>query len=325
MISTFKKRWQLFSDSIDTADPNIYSQGQKFRFYLQFLIMRIFAGTYMIDYLQYKFYEKNRYGRKRFIEYQRLHKIMDIANAPEKNIIFDSKMLFNQRFSKFLGREWLSIKDSSYNEFLDFLKRNKRIFVKPEIGSFGDGVAIIEYDQDREYHDVYEKLIATESIVEGIVSQTKELAEFNESSLNTLRIVTLIDKTGKSRVMFALLRVGRKGKIADNFHHEGIAAKVDLETGIVNTTGINRNFTRYTIHPDSKKPIVGFEIPKWKELLDFAIELSRQVPETRYVGWDIAINEQGQPICIEGNRGADPDVTQVTDKEGKYYAIMELL
>lgn len=319
MLATFKKRWKLFGESIEKAEPGIYSDKTKLWFYIKFLFLRATKGVYMIDFIQYKFYERNRFGRKRFVEYQSLHWIMEKCNDVKSDELFDSKKLFNERFEKFLGRPWLSIKDSTYEEFVAFLKENDEIFVKPEVGSFGDGIEILRYQENHDYHDKYEKLVRSESIAEGLVKQAKEFSEFNESSLNTMRIVTLIDKNGQSNIMVALVRLGRKGKVADNFHHYGIAAKIDIETGVVNTTGVDREFARYTVHPDSNKVIPGFKIPKWDEIKARVIELSKQVPQTRYVGWDISLDENYNIICIEGNRGADPDVTQVTDQVGKYF------
>lgn len=50
----------------------------------------------------------------------------------------------------------------------------------------------------------------------------------------------------------------------------------------------------------NKKKIVGFEIPKYKEVIDFVKELGVVVPKVRYVGWDIAITNNG-PVVVEGN------------------------
>lgn len=313
----------MFKESIEKAEPGIYSILKVFKFYIFFLFLRAFKGLYMIDFIQYKFYERNRYGRKKFIEYQSLHRLMDAVNSKDTNIVFDNKSIFNKRFSKFLNRDWISVKDVTFEEFEKFMKDHDRIFFKPEIASFGDGVEILTCDDD--LSEAYKRLKRSEAIGEEIVIQAEELAEFNDTSLNTLRVVTLIDKNGKSNIMFALLRTGRKGKIADNFHHYGIASKIDIETGYICTTGVDREFQRYTIHPDSKKPIVGFKIPEWDAIKEFAIELSQQVKETRYVGWDIAIDKDYNICCIEGNRGADPDVTQVTDQMGKYYDVMKMI
>lgn len=144
------------------------------------------------------------------------------------------------------------------------------------------------------------------------------MAAFNNTAVNTIRVVTLICADDSVRIMAAVLRLSRKGKFADNFHHDGIASLIDVETGIVNTTGVDRKWNRYTIHPDSRKPIVGFQIPRWFEVVDMVKKAARVHPEVRYVGWDVTIKSSGEIVLIEGNPGADPDVTQIEDQVGKW-------
>ena len=46
--------------------------------------------------------------------------------------------------------------------------------------------------------------------------------------------------------------------------------------------------------------IVGFKVPKYKEAVKLALKASKVVKEIRYVGWDVAITNDG-PCIIEGN------------------------
>lgn len=56
----------------------------------------------------------------------------------------------------------------------------------------------------------------------------------------------------------------------------------------------------YTYHPDTNIKLVGFQIPKWNEAVETAINLAKQVPDVRYVGWDLALTADGW-VMIEGN------------------------
>lgn len=53
---------------------------------------------------------------------------------------------------------------------------------------------------------------------EEVVSQHNEIAEFNGSSVNTLRIVTMLCADDTVKIMAAVIRLGRSGQIVDNFH-----------------------------------------------------------------------------------------------------------
>lgn len=318
-------RFQEFSQMIDLASPGIYSRNEKYLLFMDFLRQRIFNGTFMIDYVQYRFYERNRRGRRRFVEYQRRHEIMRLCNAPEKDPLFDVKTSFNETFAAFMGREWLTTENLSLEDFESFFRKHGRIFVKPQIGSFGHGVSFYEMQDNTDVASIYETIMATPSLIEEFIEQEASFAAFNSSSLNSVRIVTLVTRQGEPLVMAAVLRTGRIGKIADNFHHHGIASQIDIDTGIVVTRGVDRDFQRYTLHPDSKIPLCGFQVPHWDRMTEFAKRLALVVPETRFVGWDIALNRDGQPVCIEGNRGADLDVAQTTDLIGKYHMFKRLI
>lgn len=169
---------------------------------------------------------------------------------------------------------------------------------------------------ETELKKLYQEYKKNACIAEQIIIQHPELEKFNLDSVNTIRVVTLMCADGMPKVMAAVLRLGRKGKTADNFHHYGIAATVEPEKGIVNAPGIDRDFKRYIVHPDSGRQIIGFQIPSWDMVVSLVNKAATVIPEVRYVGWDVAIDCNGVPQLIEGNYGADPDVTQMPCREG---------
>ena len=272
----------------------------------------------LIDYVQYRFYFKRRIERDQFITHGKLLKIIKICNDPKSRIFFDQKPLFNQEFKDYLGRDWLDTKVCSKEEFYSFCKRNSTLFCKSPDGMFGKGIDIIHLANVSDLDRFYDTCKKNKILLEEVLEQDCELAAFNNTAVNTIRVVTLICADDSVRIMAAVLRLSRKGKFADNFHHDGIASLIDVETGIVNTTGVDRKWNRYTIHPDSRKPIVGFQIPRWFEVVDMVKKAARVHPEVRYVGWDVTIKSSGEIVLIEGNPGADPDVTQVEDQIGKW-------
>ena len=67
---------------------------------------------------------------------------------------------------------------------------------------------------------------------------------------------------------------------------------------------------------DTGKPITGFQIPYWPEVLDLAERALRHIDGINFVGWDICVTEDG-PIIIEGNSGpALADVQLLYSYEG---------
>ena len=55
---------------------------------------------------------------------------------------FINKVDFNEKFSKYLGRDWLFVKSADQrDEFAEFIKGKEDFILKPVDGTHGDGVA----------------------------------------------------------------------------------------------------------------------------------------------------------------------------------------
>src|SRR5690606_36587604 len=121
----------------------------------------------------------------------------------------------------------------------------------------------------------------------------------NPSSVNSLRVITVLCEDGSVKVIGACLRMGNGEKYADNFHHGGISALVDVKTGIVTTPGSNGKSEKFILHPKTGKKIIGFEIPHWDKVIETINVVAKQIPTVRHVGWDIAISKDGHVVIIE--------------------------
>lgn len=294
---------------------------EKLRLMADVLWERIKYGTEIQDYFQYEFFKLKNRERRNYMTLTKLRYIMRMCNDPSKRIIFDDKALFNQTFSDYLYRDWLDLTVASYQEFEDFIRKHPLFFVKARMGMFGKHAGKYvagEHGGTAGIQVLYKDLQEKGCLVEELISQHPLLENFNNSSVNTLRIVTLLSSEKKLKIMSAVLRIGRAGKTVDNFHYFGIAATVDVDTGIVNSPGIDREFKRYIVHPDSKEQIIGFRIPSWDKAVDLISRAALEVPEVRYIGWDVAIDSNGKAQLIEGNYGADPDITQIPCRVGKW-------
>ena len=316
MENTNKSRFERldrFIRSQINPNPSLFLKAKVF---LDVLWERLRYDNELIDYEQYRFYFKSRPERNRFVTHGKLLEIMKVCNDPESRKIFDDKVLFNQYFKDYLGRESLDAREASLDDISTFINKHQNVFAKDPKGMFGKGIFMLKASE------LDDKVLTTikshDYLLEEVVSQHEALAAFNPDSVNSLRVVTLRKASGEIEIMCAVQRIGRKGRVADNFHHEGIAALIDIKTGIIYTQGVDRHWNRYTLHPDSKVPIVGFKIPYWEEVKNLVLEAAQVHPEVRYVGWDVAIGPEGKLMIIEGNPGADPDVTQIPDQVGKW-------
>ena len=131
------------------------------------------------------------------------------------------------------------------------------------------------------------KEIHESTIVEEIVYNCPELNIINNSSLNTIRVVTCIDSCKNCHIIGAFLRTGRKGAIIDNLLGGGTCYPINLETGIIDGKGRDAKGNYYIEHPTSHITMIGYKIPSFQEVIEYAKQLALHLPNARYVGWDI--------------------------------------
>lgn len=292
---------------------------QKFIILADLAFSIIIFGCGITDYFQYRFYGRSYQDRKTFMVHRQRMWLVRRFNDRKDREIFDNKAAFNRKFSSFLGREWLEPAESALDQFTAFAFRMQKFMVKPIRGSHGIGVEVLRVSEIADLPALFEKLKTRCLIVEELIEQHEDLAKFNAQSVNTLRVVTLLGADGKVNLITANLRIGNgPDRFADNFHHNGIAALIDIKSGLVSTAGVDKNLNYFSDHPGSGKKIKGFKVPAWDRVVDTVCRAALVVPTVRYVGWDLAVGKDGQAILIEGNAAADPDISQMPDQAGKW-------
>lgn len=267
------------------------------------------------DYLLYEFWRKSNWEKRTFLAGKRFRLLQKVYNNSEKVCLFRDKRLFNKTFSIYIKRSWLYVNECSINEFNDFIDNHKTIFIKPVRGATGKGIRILsngEINDDNLFEKLKkENVILEEKIMPGVLS------EFNKGSCtNSLRIVTLL-YNGKPYIKCAVLKMAFGNMPVDNLSSGGIAAVVDVDTGVVISQGIDINKSRYIKHPQTGKQIVGYKIPMWGKIVDVVKGAAGIVPEIRHVGWDVTINKNGEIVIIEGNHESAPGILQEIDQIGK--------
>lgn len=214
---------------------------------------------------------------------------------------FDDKATFNELFKDEVGRAWMKIDQSTTVQALtEFLNAHGDIIAKPLEGSSGQGVArYIEKDWKGKEEEFLKLLRATQiGIIEQRVIQHPKMSEMCPTSVNTIRIATLLgDK--KQGIVYAFLRIGN-GKVMDNVDCGGMAARVDLDSGTLLTVGADKQGNTYEKHPITGTSIIGFQIPYFEEAKAMCMKAAQKVPQMRFVAWDVAITADG-PCFIEGN------------------------
>ena len=215
--------------------------------------------------------------------------------------LFDDKATFNRLFKDEVNRDWIELSDElSLEDWKAFLDRNDDLICKPLEGSSGVGIERHTKEEWRGREEAFLQELRDKKIgiVEERVIQHPKMAEMCPTSVNTIRIATLLgDK--KQGIVYAFLRIGN-GKVMDNVDCGGMAARIDLESGKLLTVGADKAGNTYTKHPITGTDIIGFTIPYWEEAKKMCLDAAQKVPQMRFVAWDVAITPNG-PTFIEGN------------------------
>ena len=261
------------------------------------------ALKYNAGYMDYKIaemYRLNDAQRRTVITRGISNEIVRRMNDKAYWHFFDDKTQFNTKFAQWINRDWVKCDDGMTLDALSsFLKGKDEFIFKPLEGSSGQGIVKYAAPDWQDLPAFREQLIENgPAILEEMVRQHPEMARMCPTSVNTVRIATLLgDK--QEGIVYAFLRIGN-GKVMDNVDCGGMAARVDLDSGKLLTVGADKQGNTFEKHPITGTPIIGFEIPYFQEAKEMCLEAMWVVPQVRFVAWDVAITPTG-PCFIEGN------------------------
>lgn len=297
--------------------------------YLQ--LVGAFARCFLVHHVQIeefrtlRLYNCSNLQLSRYMTYyQNIHYSDKLNSAATKNDldIFNDKHLFNATFREFIHRDWLYLPDSSREEIIAFLARNDSFLMKACVSTQGKNISKFEssaIDPD-EFIQEYQ---SQPYVLEALIRQHSALACVNPSSVNTIRMIAA-KKGDNICFLGAGLRCGGSGQFVDNFHHGGAAYPIDLESGMITGPGITLTGADIVCHPTTGHIMPGFIIPHWDALLETVRRAALVNPRVGYVGWDLAITEEGIEL-IEGNINYPGTTTIQLDGPGALDRIRELM
>lgn len=274
------------------------------------------------NYEQYHFWEHDDKSKDSFITWRRNMAIMYKFNTPEAKELFLDKVKWNKRFAKYVKRDWLYCKESTIEIITDFLHKHEDVVLKRIDGACGVGIDKYKAQDILSNKKLINQIEEGNVILEEVAVNAAPIRQFSPSSLNTFRFVTCIDHSGVPHIIATAFRMGNGKSHTDNIVTGGIACYVDIETGIVCTDGLNVEGKFFKEHPFSHKQFKGFQIPDWDNAKQLVLDLSLEVPEARFVGWDVVLTEKGFDI-LEGNIPPGEELTEL-DMKGKYHQVMAM-
>lgn len=205
--------------------------------------------------------------------------------------------------------------DDNYDEIslekaIDMSREQGEVIIKPSRFSSG-GKGLIFWNKDREDETILrDYLIVSDDVVcQEVFKQHPELARLNPSSLNTIRIMTMM-LHGKVHVLSSVIRMGIEGSRVDNFTNGGIGSGI-MPNGQLKNVAYDYCANRYDKHP-SGTIFESVTIPNFNECIDMVTHLAKRIAMmSRLISWDLAIDESGHPSIIEMNFAGGLDIHQL--------------
>ncbi|MDR1735148.1 MAG: hypothetical protein LBR73_09770 [Oscillospiraceae bacterium] len=283
-------------------------------------------GAGYMDYQVFRLWECNEAQRATYLTRTKNQEFCRQLNDPERSKAVENKVSFCRLYGRFLGREWLDASTASEEEKMRWFRHHPVFFAKDPDGICGKEVQKADCTalSAAEYPAFAARLISDGlTLWEEAIVQSPEMAALAPDSVNTVRVMTLIDGKGEVHLLGAFLRMG-VGAAVDNLDYGGCAAKVSLDTGKIDFPAQDKTGATFAFHPKSGTNIQGFQVPQWEAVMSMVRQAAQIEPTVRYLGWDAAITERG-PLLIEANTIPSNHLCQLPAQSPKHEGILPFI
>lgn len=190
-----------------------------------------------------------------------------------------------------------------------------KLIIKPILGRSGSGIVMATRVKNKIFINNGTELVSldnfqlkTESLLQAVVPQHSDVAKFSNTSVNTIRVMTLYTKSEEAFIASAFMRFGVGKSFVDNWSAGGVAVGVNHHLGTLKERAYNKHGEVFLKHPGTDIPFNGFQIPFWEQVVEMSTKVQTFCHFHKLLGLDIAITPNG-PVLIEIN--AQPDtITQ---------------
>jgi len=277
----------------------------------------------------------------------RERELVDRFNPRRHSILADDKVLTK----KLLTSHGLPVPDTyAVIEDMGDVARVKQLVrayehfvVKPARGRAGSGIVVLGPRAENGWHGPsgaiwdesgirqvlgnillgeYAMRISDRALIEERLFAGPVLGDMPIIGLPDIRVITLHGVPVMSMVRLPTRRSGGKA----NLHLGAVGIGIDLQTG--RTIGGTWRGRPVTHHPETNRLLVGIEVTAWDRVMEMARRTARVFP-LGYLGVDISIGRDGQPVVLEVNarpgleiqnanmRSLRPEIARVLAAQGQ--------
>lgn len=141
-------------------------------------------------------------------------------------------------------------------------------------------------------------------IIQEVVEQHQDLAKIHAKSLNTVRVQSFFFKN-EVYILSAMLRMGSGDSRLDNVSSGGCACVIGDDGWLIGKAVTRKS--EWTDHHESGIYFKDVKVPSYNKIIETVKRKHKQMPYFGILGWDFAVNKDGDPVFIEVNVTSEPN------------------
>ena len=264
------------------------------------------TGVYSKEYVPKSLYHVELQPKANMVPYRDAYADKNMVDVLLPNVKHPHTIL-----KRVNGYFYYENKPASKQEAISLCQNITYAIIKPVLNHSGAGIKGLEIKNGITNIDgctveqLFEKY-GNNFLIQERLKQHEKMNQLNATSVNTIRILTYRSEM-EILVIYSVVRIGRQGQIVDNQNAGGMSAIID-EDGKLGKYAFGGYAEDKIEKTDSGTILEGFEIPSYFEAIETVKRLHYQLPFFNLIGWDVAIDEVGDPVIIEWN--ANPGLSQ---------------
>lgn len=233
------------------------------------------------------------------------------------DILFSGENVAHSILKNMNGYFYFEGKPVSKEDAVRLCGNLKNVIIKPSRLSEGKGVQLFSATEGvttldgKSISQVF-KEYKKDYLIQECVKQHKDMAALNPTSVNTMRILSY--RSGMEvLIIYSVVRIGRSGAVVDNQCAGGISTTISKD-GKLGKEAFGGFSTDNIEKTDTGIALEGYQLPSYDKAVEMVKRLHLRLPFFNILGWDVAIQEDGEPVLIEFN--TNPGLSQSAFKSG---------
>ena len=263
---------------------------------------------------EHEFYtQKTGVYRKEYLPDWLYYSIIDSTlNDWDAAVKIDNKTFYEQLFpgcrqpyciAYRINNMWFSHDRNiiSLEEVKELISKEDVLFIKTATDSNGGHGVFRVVSKNNIVDEAFQAIgkIKRDIVIQRTIQQSEVLASINKSSVNTIRVLSLLHDQ-QVMICSMILRMGVGDAYVDNASSGGITVGI-REDGTLKECAFDKKGNRFQVHPTSGIRFDTITIPNIEEVKALIKRLHPLLPYFKNVSWDIALDESNMPVLIEAN------------------------